>query len=97
MSELMGLVRGVYDAKAEGFLPGGVSLHNCMQGHGPDLATFEKASAAELVPHKIEDTLAFMWESRWVFRPTRAAMQAKTLQQNYDSCWDGYRKLYKGK
>jgi homogentisate 1,2-dioxygenase len=97
MSELMGLVRGVYDAKAEGFLPGGVSLHNSMQGHGPDLATFEKASAAELKPHKIEDTLAFMWESRWVFRPTRAALQSKQLQQNYDSCWDGYRKLFKGK
>lgn len=97
MSELMGLVRGVYDAKAEGFLPGGVSLHNCMQGHGPDLATFEKASAVELKPHKIEDTLAFMWESRWVFRPTRTAMQSKQLQQNYDSCWDGYRKLFKGK
>jgi homogentisate 1,2-dioxygenase len=97
MSELMGLVRGVYDAKAEGFLPGGVSLHNCMQGHGPDLATFEKATAAELKPVKIEDTLAFMWESRWVFRPTRAAMLSKQLQQNYDGCWDGYRKLFKGK
>jgi homogentisate 1,2-dioxygenase len=68
-----------------------------MQGHGPDLATFEKASAAELKPHKIQDSLAFMWESRWVFRPTRAAMQSKALQQNYDSCWDGYRKLFKGK
>jgi homogentisate 1,2-dioxygenase len=97
MSELMGLVRGVYDAKAEGFLPGGVSLHNCMQGHGPDLSTFEKATAAELMPVKIEDTLAFMWESRWVFRPTRAAMQSKQLQRNYDGCWDGYRKLFKGK
>jgi len=97
MSELMGLVKGVYDAKAEGFLPGGVSLHNCMQAHGPDHATFEKASVAELKPHKIQDTLAFMWESRWVFRPTRAAMQSRALQQDYDSCWDGYRKLYKGK
>jgi homogentisate 1,2-dioxygenase len=96
MSELMGLVKGVYDAKAEGFLPGGVSIHNCMQGHGPDLATFEKASAAELKPHKIQDSLAFMWESRWVFRPTRAAMQSRALQQNYDSRWDGYRKLFKG-
>jgi homogentisate 1,2-dioxygenase len=97
MSELMGLVKGVYDAKAEGFLPGGVSLHNCMQGHGPDLATFEKASAAELKPHKIQDSLAFMWESRWVFRPTKQALAAPQLQKNYDSCWDGYRKLFKGK
>ena len=75
MSELMGLVHGVYDAKAEGFLPGGVSLHNCMSAHGPDAATFEKASAAELKPHKIDDTLAFMWESRYVFRPTQFALE----------------------
>jgi homogentisate 1,2-dioxygenase len=92
MSELMGLVRGVYDAKAEGFLPGGVSIHNCMSAHGPDLATFEKASAAELKPHKIENTLAFMWESRYVFRPTKLAMSALELQSDYDKVWDGFKK-----
>jgi homogentisate 1,2-dioxygenase len=97
MSELMGLVHGVYDAKAEGFLPGGVSIHNCFSAHGPDLPTYEKASAAELKPHKIENTLAFMWESRWVFRPTRFALQAKELQKDYDRCWDGYRKLFKAR
>jgi homogentisate 1,2-dioxygenase len=95
MSELMGLVHGVYDAKAEGFLPGGVSIHNCMSAHGPDLATFEKASGAELKPHKIEDTLAFMWESRYVFRPTAFALAAPELQKDYDKVWDGFRKLYK--
>ncbi|HVQ77440.1 MAG TPA: homogentisate 1,2-dioxygenase, partial [Candidatus Binatia bacterium] len=42
MSELMGLIRGAYDAKAEGFLPGGISIHNCVSGHGPDRATYEK-------------------------------------------------------
>jgi homogentisate 1,2-dioxygenase len=92
MSELMGLVHGVYDAKAEGFLPGGISIHNCMSAHGPDLATFEKASAAELKPHKIENTLAFMWESRYVFRPTKFALEAKELQKDYDKVWDGFRK-----
>ncbi|HWD22271.1 MAG TPA: homogentisate 1,2-dioxygenase [Burkholderiales bacterium] len=92
MSELMGLVRGVYDAKAGGFLPGGVSIHNCMSAHGPDLATFEKASAAELKPHKIENTLAFMWESRYVFRPTKLAMSAPELQSDYDKVWDGFKK-----
>src|SRR5262245_3402125 len=76
MSELMGLVRGTYDAKAGGFLPGGISIHNCMSAHGPDLASFEKAAAVELKPQKIENTLAFMWESRYVFRPTRAALSA---------------------
>jgi homogentisate 1,2-dioxygenase len=95
MSELMGLVHGVYDAKAEGFLPGGVSIHNCMSAHGPDLATFGKASAAELKPHKIENTLAFMWESRYVFRPTRFAMSSPELQKDYDRVWDGFKKLHK--
>jgi homogentisate 1,2-dioxygenase len=91
MSELMGLVHGAYDSKAEGFLPGGVSIHNCMSAHGPDLATFEKASAAELKPHKIENTLAFMWESRYVFRPTKAALGAPQLQKDYDKVWDGFK------
>jgi homogentisate 1,2-dioxygenase len=92
MSELMGLVHGVYDAKAEGFLPGGVSIHNCMTAHGPDAATWEKASAAKLEPHKISDTLAFMWESRYVFRPTKLALTARELQKNYDAVWSGFRK-----
>ena len=92
MSELMGLVHGAYDAKAEGFLPGGISIHNCMSAHGPDVATFDKASAAELKPHKIENTLAFMWESRYVFRPTKAAMNARERQKDYDRVWAGFRK-----
>ena len=95
MSELMGLVHGVYDAKAEGFLPGGVSIHNCMSAHGPDLATFEKAIAADLKPHKIENTLAFMFESRYVFRPTKFALSAPQLQKDYDKVWDGFKKLNK--
>ena len=90
MSELMGLIRGVYDGKAEGFLPGGISIHNCMSGHGPDRPTYEKATNAKLEPHKLEGTLAFMWESRYVFRPTGAAMGAKQLQRDYDKVWDGF-------
>ena len=92
MSELMGLVHGVYDAKAEGFLPGGVSIHNCLSAHGPDLATFERASTESLTPRKIENTLAFMWESRHVWRPTRFAMKAPELQKDYDKVWDGFRR-----
>ncbi len=95
MSELMGLVHGEYDAKAGGFLPGGVSIHNCMSAHGPDVATFAKASGAELAPRKIESTLAFMWESRHVFRPTRFAMGARELQKDYDRVWDGFKKLHR--
>jgi len=92
MSELMGLVHGVYDAKAQGFLPGGVSIHNCLSAHGPDLATFERASAEPLAPRKIDNTLAFMWESRHVWQPTRFAMSARELQKDYDKVWDGFRR-----
>jgi homogentisate 1,2-dioxygenase len=90
MSELMGLVRGVYDAKAERFVPGGISLHNSMLPHGPDAATFEKASGAPLAPHKLEDTLAFMFESRHVFQPTQQALRAANLQPDYEEVWSGF-------
>jgi homogentisate 1,2-dioxygenase len=89
MSEFMGLVHGRYDAKAEGFLPGGASLHNAMVPHGPDTESFEKASAAELQPHKLEATLAFMFESRWVLRPTALALASGTLDTDYAKCWAG--------
>ncbi|HEY5897104.1 MAG TPA: homogentisate 1,2-dioxygenase [Burkholderiales bacterium] len=92
MSELMGLVRGKYDAKAQGFLPGGVSIHNCMSAHGPDVATFERATQAKLEPLKLDDGLAFMWESRHVFQPTRFAMNARELQKNYDQVWAAFRR-----
>ncbi len=95
MSEFMGLVRGVYDAKAEGFAPGGASLHNCLSAHGPDAATWDKAVAAELAPRKIEDTLAFMFETRFVVRPTRFALETPALQPDYDSCWAGFPKMFK--
>jgi homogentisate 1,2-dioxygenase len=92
MSEFMGLVNGVYDAKAGGFAPGGASLHNCMSGHGPDKASWERAVSVELAPHKIDQTLAFMFESRWVIRPTRFAMETPTLQLDYDDCWSSFEK-----
>jgi homogentisate 1,2-dioxygenase len=94
MSEYLGLVRGVYDSKAEGFAPGGASLHNSMTAHGPDAATFAKASAAELAPQKIEDTLAFMFETCLIVRPTRFALETPALQQDYDACWQGLPKLF---
>jgi homogentisate 1,2-dioxygenase len=96
MNECMGLVHGVYDAKAEGFLPGGVSLHPRMSAHGPDAATTEKAIAAELVPHRIGGTLAFMFETSLVIRPTRFAIACPQLQAGYDRCWDGLPKTFRG-
>jgi len=92
MSEFMGLILGEYDAKAGGFAPGGASLHNSMSGHGPDAESHRKAVTAELKPHRIEGTMAFMFESRFPFRPTRFAMETELLQRDYDSCWDGLRK-----
>ncbi|HEY0132251.1 MAG TPA: homogentisate 1,2-dioxygenase [Allosphingosinicella sp.] len=93
MSECMGLIKGAYDAKAEGFAPGGLSLHNLMSGHGPDVASWKAASEAELRPSKIEDTLAFMVESCWPFRPTAFAMSGEGgLQPDYDRAWGGFPK-----
>jgi homogentisate 1,2-dioxygenase len=96
MNEFMGLVHGAYDAKADGFVPGGMSLHNCMAGHGPDAATYGRASTAELTPQKIENTLAFMFEARFPIRPTRFALETTALQRDYDSCWAGLPKMFKG-
>jgi homogentisate 1,2-dioxygenase len=90
MSEYMGLIHGVYDAKADGFLPGGGSLHNCFSAHGPDQATFNKASNEELLPVYQGRTLAFMFESRYVFEPTAFAMSTPALQKNYDAAWNGF-------
>lgn len=95
-SEFMGLIDGVYDAKADGFLPGGSSLHNCMSAHGPDAATFAKASAADLSkPDVITDTMAFMFETRSVIRPTAQAMQSAQLQADYQECWAGLQRQFK--
>jgi homogentisate 1,2-dioxygenase len=94
-SEFMGLVHGAYDAKAEGFVPGGASLHNCMSGHGPDAATFEAASRADTTaPQKISDTMAFMFETRHVIRPTRQALESPLLQADYYECWAGLQKHF---
>ncbi|MDX3884939.1 MAG: homogentisate 1,2-dioxygenase [Sphingomonas sp.] len=92
MSECMGLIHGAYDAKADGFAPGALSIHNLMASHGPDLATWVKASEAVLQPHHIEGTMAFMFESRWPFVPTTQALELAELQPDYDDCWQGFPK-----
>jgi homogentisate 1,2-dioxygenase len=94
-SEFMGIVHGVYDAKAEGFAPGGCSLHNCMTGHGPDAETFDKASRADLSkPDVIRDTMAFMFETRAVIRPAQQAVDAAHRQRDYQACWAGLQKRF---
>ena len=96
MSEFMGLIYGQYDAKEEGFVPGGMSLHNMMLPHGPDADAFEKASRADLAPHKLEGTMAFMFETRLPQYVTSYAAGLDTLQDNYADCWAGLKKRFDG-
>lgn len=95
MSEYMGLIVGEYDAKQEGFLPGGGSLHNCMSGHGPDATTNQSAREAELKPEKMENTLAFMVETRLPWLLTPFALSTESLQENYQDCWLSIPTLYR--
>jgi len=94
-SEFMGLIHGRYDAKSTGFRPGGASLHNCMSGHGPDESTFTKASDIDTrSPQKVDDTMAFMFETRDVIRPTAYALSSPQIQPDYFQCWQGFKKLF---
>jgi homogentisate 1,2-dioxygenase len=96
MSEFMGLIYGQYDAKEEGFLPGGMSLHNMMLPHGPDVDAFEKASRAELEPQKLAGTMAFMFEARLPQHLTEYAAGLDTLQRDYVDVWAGLEKHFDG-
>ena len=94
MSEYMGLIYGAYDAKEEGFVPGGGSLHNQMSAHGPDQDAFDKASNVDLKPQKLEGTMAFMFESRYIIRATKFAMETSQLQHEYSDVWQGLKKNF---
>ena len=96
MSEFMGLIYGRYDAKEEGFVPGGMSLHNMMLAHGPDALGFEKATSGELKPVKLDNTMAFMFETRFPQQLTRFAAELETLQDDYIDCWAGLKKRFNG-
>ena len=95
MSEFMGMIKGVYDGKeGGGFQPGGCSLHNCMSPHGPDAKTFEKASEADLKPQYLDAGLAFMFESKYVMRATKFAMETEARQTDYHDVWKDLPKLF---
>lgn len=93
----MGLIEGSYDAKEKGFMPGGMSLHNCFTPHGPEASVFEAASHTELAPQKYENTLAFMFESRFPIAPTEFALNTPLRQTDYIDCWKGLTKHFDGK
>jgi len=96
MSEFMGLIKGEYDAKEGGFEPGGASVHNMMIPHGPDAAAFEKASNADLAPAKLDDTMAFMFETRLPQQLTKFAAETQHRQKDYVDCWSGIEKKFDG-
>ena len=96
MSEFMGLIKGQYDAKEEGFVPGGMSLHNMMLAHGPDAMGFEKASRVDLKPVKLDNTMAFMFETRLPQMLTRYAAELDTRQDDYIDCWSDLKKRFNG-
>ena len=98
MSEYMGLIHGVYDAKPSGgFEPGGGSLHPCMSAHGPEVEVLEKASQEKLKPEFQGNTLAFMLESSYIYKTTRYAVTGGTLQEDYYKCWHGIKPAFDGK
>lgn len=97
MSEFMGLILGQYDAKPEGFVPGGASLHNMMSAHGPDDGAYEKATNAELKPEFLGATMAFMFETRYPIKLTDWAAQSPQIQAGYQDCWQGLEKNFNGK
>ncbi len=96
MSEFMGLIHGEYDGRKEGFVPGGGSLHNCMVPHGNDAEVYEAASNADLSPQYIKDTMAFMFETCMVYKPTKFALETELMQQDYADCWQGLQKHFSG-
>ena len=96
MSELMGNIYGQYDAKPQGFLPGGMSLHNMMLPHGPDREAFDKASNATLEPEKLDNTMSFMFETRFPQRLTAFAAQEAALEDDYIECWQDIEKKFDG-
>jgi homogentisate 1,2-dioxygenase len=96
MSELMGNIYGVYDAKPEGFVPGGISLHNCMLPHGPDDVAFEAATTNSWAPMKLRNTMSFMFETRFPQQLTQFAATDAALQDDYVECWQGLDKKFDG-
>lgn len=95
MSEFMGLIYGVYDAKPGGFVPGGMSLHNALVAHGPDTEAFARGSTKVLEPEKLDGTMAFMFETRYILDPTDYAANLDTIDASYPDCWDGLERTFR--
>ena len=97
MSEFMGLIQGRYEAKEQGFMPGGATLHSMMTPHGPDAACFEMASNMQLKPCRVaEGTQSFMFESSLMLNVTEwAEKTCAKLEAEYFQCWAPLKKHFK--
>jgi homogentisate 1,2-dioxygenase len=42
-------------------------------------------------PQRLTDTMAFMFETRTVIRPTRYALNCPQLRRDYFECWQALR------
>jgi len=93
-SEFVGLIRGQYIGKAEGFAPGSASLHNCMSGHGPDTETYDRGSSVDLKPQFLADTMTFLFETQLPVRPTKFALETDLLERDYYTHWQGLKKRF---
>lgn len=96
-SEFLGLISGQYIGKADTFVPGSASLHNCMSGHGPDTESFERGSSSDLKPHYIDNTMVFLFETQLPILPTRFALETDLLERDYYQHWMGLKKYWSGR
>jgi len=67
-----------------------------MLPHGPDRTAFERAATADLGPEKLDDTMSFMFETRFPQRLTPFAAHEAPLQNDYTTCWDSLVKKFDG-
>ena len=97
MSEFMGLILGKYEAKEEGFCPGGATLHSMMTPHGPDAQCFDDWTNKKLGPIKVaEGTQAFMFESCFQLAVTKWGEETcEKLDKDYYQCWQKLEKNFK--
>ncbi|CAL4158365.1 unnamed protein product, partial [Meganyctiphanes norvegica] len=96
MSEFMGLIFGNYEAKEDGFAPGGASLHSMMTPHGPDAQCFQQASTCKLEPVRVADgTQSFMFETSLGLGLTDWGEETcQKVDAEYFQCWQGIKKTF---
>jgi homogentisate 1,2-dioxygenase len=67
-----------------------------MLPHGPDRGGYQKATTVDLMPVKLDETMAFMFETRYPQQLTEYAAKLETLQEDYVDCWNGLDRKFDG-